>query len=144
MGLCEKFIPLQDFETIKIVLEKPGYIYTGRQASLKKWFTFDTLLRNELVKVRASHKRIDPARYLRHDGYAGQEIMHLALGAHRNPSILEGERVLDQARWQVLEQLSFGHFFDLDFLIIYALKLLILERWERIRSHERKENRQYH
>lgn len=144
LELCEKFIPSEDIGIIRIVLEKPGYSYSGQQPTLKKWFDFDALLRNELVKVRAIHKHIDPAKYLRRDSFAGQEIMHLALSAHRNPSILEGEKLLDQARWQALEEFSLGHFFDLDFLIVYAWKLLILERWERIREHERKENRQYH
>ena len=27
-----------------------------------------------------------------------------------------------------------GHYFDIDFLITYALKLLILERWENMRA----------
>jgi len=30
--------------------------------------------------------------------------------------------------------LSMGHYFDLNFLIIYALKLGILERWARVDS----------
>jgi hypothetical protein len=42
--------------------------------------------------------------------------------------------MLDEARWRMLEELCVGHYFDLDFLIIYALKLLILERWQRIRT----------
>lgn len=56
------------------------------------------------------------------------------MNAHRNPSILEAERMLDGERWCMLDELSLGHYFDIDFLIVYALKILILERWERIRT----------
>ena len=36
-----------------------------------------------------------------------------------------------------MDELATGHYFDLDFLISYALKLLILERWERINSADK-------
>jgi len=34
--------------------------------------------------------------------------------------------------------LSTGHYFDLDLLITYAYKLLILQRWENIREADKK------
>jgi hypothetical protein len=46
--------------------------------------------------------------------------------------MLEAEKALDLERWQLLEELACGHYFDLDALLIYALKLLILERWAKI------------
>lgn len=131
---CSEFIPEADIE----ILKKASILgdYTGQSAhpTLKKWEGFDTMLRNELVKVRASRKHVSPARYLRREEFAEPDIAHLAMSAHRNPSILEAERLLDEARWRALDEFSSGHYFDLDFLIIYALKLLILERWERINT----------
>lgn len=103
---------------------------------VKRWVAFDTMLRNELVKIRASHKHIEPSGYLRRDEYSGQAIPHIAHTASRNTSILERERFLDKERWNVLSELETGHYFDADFLIIYAYKLKILERWERIRQAE--------
>jgi len=44
----------------------------------------------------------------------------------KNP--LEIEKRLMRAQWDFLEEQEIGHFFDLDFLIIYYLKLQILER----------------
>ena len=41
-------------------------------------------------------------------------------------------------RWKALEELSTGHYFDLDLLITYAYQLLILQRWENIRSADGK------
>jgi len=132
---CREFIPQKDVE----VLEDLPLPDAHRRVPLiiKKWRDFEAILRNELVKLRAGRKKKDPAKYLRPAGYAGSSVYHLALAAQRNPSPLEAERLLDYERWNFLEELSFGHYFDLDFLIIYAYKLLILERWERINLAEK-------
>jgi hypothetical protein len=102
--------------------------------TLNKWQAFDTALRNELVKIRSSRKHIDYVRYLRREEYAQPYITHAAMNAYRNTSILDAERILDQERWRALDEFSAGHYFDRDFLVVYALKLRILERWEKINS----------
>jgi hypothetical protein len=132
---CVQLIPEEDEDLLRSL---PSGAKNLRQIPvIKAWLDFDTMLRNELVKIRASRRRIDPEKYLRQDSYAGPSIYHIALAAHRNPSVLEGERSLDEARWNYLEELAFGHYFDLSFLIIYAYKLLILERWQRIYSADK-------
>lgn len=109
-------------------------------AALKKWYGFNTALRNELVKVRAAHKRIDPLIYVRPQSQeADASLTAIAMSVHRNPSLLEAERFLDQQRWSFLESLIFGHYFDIDFLVVYGLKLLILARWERIHKADTRE-----
>jgi len=42
---------------------------------------------------------------------------------------LEKEVQLMQLQWQKLETLASGHHFDLEALIIYKIKLMILDRW---------------
>ena len=98
------------------------------------YLEFDRMLRNELVKVRSQRKHLDPAKYLRGEGYTDLAIIHLVQNVIRNPSILEAENILDAARWEFLDELTAGHYFQLEFLIVYAYKLLLLERWERIRA----------
>jgi hypothetical protein len=51
-----------------------------------------------------------------------------------NASPLDAEKNLDEIRWKALEELATGHYFDLDALITYAYRLLILLRWEQIRT----------
>jgi hypothetical protein len=129
---CRESIPEKDVEVLEnLTLEGSR---AKERPIIKNWLSFDLTLRNELVKLRASRKKIDPTKYLRPDGYASPSFYHIALAAQRNPSPLEGEKILDMERWNFLEGLSLGHHFDLDFLIIYAYKLLILERWERINN----------
>ncbi|MBL7151050.1 MAG: DUF2764 family protein [Candidatus Omnitrophica bacterium] len=127
LNLCRPLIPEAGFNLLQ-------HSDNGNQPTLQKWLEFDTALRNELVKIRAARKKIDPEKYLRRDGFVDPQISHSAINAYRNPSPLEGEMMLDQARWRLLDELCAGHYFDLDLLIIYAHKLLILERWQRIKS----------
>jgi hypothetical protein len=134
LEICHGLIPENDYtilSSLNLVEEKAPEEAT--QVTIRQWLCFDTTLRNELVKLRATRRHIDAVRYLRHDGYAAGDLAHIALAAIRNPSVIEGERFLDQERWKVLEEFSFGHFFDLDALIVYAYKLRLLERWENIR-----------
>ena len=129
---CRDKIADADIDCIR--LAKEAYAYQGEEPTLKKWSAFEVALRNELVKIRAVRKHIDPLKYTRGDGYIEPYITRIAMNASRNPAILEAEKGLDQGRWRALDELAVGHYFDLDFLLTYALKLLILERWQRINS----------
>lgn len=101
--------------------------------TLRRWRAFETMVRNELVLIRAARKKVDPARYLREDGSPeSSHAAHIAQNAYRKTSPLEGEKALDSERWRKLDDLSFGHYFDVDALVVYGAKLLILEKWERI------------
>lgn len=135
LEICKDKISEDDINLIKLIRE--DYACAGLQPTLKKWHVFDTALRNELVKIRAGRKHLDPLKYTRGEDYIEAYISHIAMNAHRNPSILEAERALDQDRWRKLDELAVGRYFDLDVLIVYALKLLILERWERINSADK-------
>ncbi|TAN61855.1 DUF2764 family protein [bacterium] len=131
LELCRQFIPSADIEALKKAAISGEYIDAKIHPTLKKWQEFDTGLRNELVKIRCLHKHVASEKYLRAEGYVPAYITHLASTVHRTPDILEAEKLLGQGRWYFLDALSFGHYFDLDFLLIYALKLFILERWDR-------------
>lgn len=135
---CEGLIPEADIEILKLsdrTGEYPPEDIT--QPTLEMWRGFDTALRNELAITRAAHKKIDANPYLRKSGYFDFSLRHVAQAAHRSQSILEAEKVLDAARWEFLDRLAFGHYFDLDYLVVYAHKLLILERWDRIRRSDK-------
>lgn len=137
LEICQDKIPAADLEVLCSASIDGEYAYRGSQETLKKWQAFDTGLRNELARIRAERKKIDPLKYQRKSEFIEPYFTRAALSAVRNASILEAEKALDQERWRALEDLSVGHYFDLDFLVVYAQKLLILERWEHIRSAEK-------
>jgi len=136
---CERFIPEKEVEVIRNASINGEYKYPATAGTLRKWQEFDTSLRNELSKIRASRRHLELSKYLRPQEYSELSLGYTAMNITRNPSPLEVEKNLDLERWRFLEELAFGHYFDLDFLIIYALKLLILERWELIEHADKEE-----
>ena len=49
--------------------------------------------------------------------------------ADKEENLLEGEMILDRFRWAFLNELELGHYYDLEFITIYGIKLTILERY---------------
>jgi len=105
--------------------------------TVRAWLDFDTALRNELARIRGHSKKIEAVKFLRPVTVHAADIAFIAASAHRHPHILEAEGILDAGRWAKLDELSFGHYFDLDALIIYAYKLKILERWDKINNADK-------
>lgn len=132
LDICCPLIPEKDCEVLRTLPFPEQYAEKGKRPPIiQRWIEFDGALRNELVKIRAIKKHLDPAAYLRHSGSFSAPAV---LAANINTSVLDMEKILDETRWKALEDLATGHYFDLDFLITYACKLRILERWENIRS----------
>jgi hypothetical protein len=135
LEICSPLIPEKDFQLLRTLPQPEQYSEKRkRHKIIQKWIEYDVGLRNELVRIRAIRKHIDPAVYLRPDGYSGPSIAPAVMEANTATSVLEAEKTLDETRWKALEELATGHYLDLDFLITYAYKLLILQRWENIRS----------
>jgi hypothetical protein len=135
---CETLIPDRDIETLKAVIASVDGCGSSGNRTLAKWASFETMLRNELVKIRSLRKKTDPVKYLRQDGCPESAYAaHMAINAYRKPSILEAEKALDIERWRELDELAVGHYFDLDALIVYAQKLLILEKWDNIQMADK-------
>ncbi|MCF7929847.1 MAG: DUF2764 domain-containing protein [Spirochaetales bacterium] len=103
-------------------------VCTGN-AVLDSWLNWETELRNELIRQRNAPFQTEGQNHIREaDTVAGHpDRVRPAIQAD---TPLEGERILDQARWQFLDDLSVGHYFDLEALIIYYLQLKILNRWQ--------------
>lgn len=137
---CQGFITDEDFLLLmNLPLTIDDYGKNVRHPTIERWFAFDTALRNELVQIRAHSKKTEAAKYLRGENPIDMAISHVAMSSHRSTSILDAEKLLDEARWQALDELGFGHYFDTAFLILYAYKLKILERWEKINTQDKEE-----
>jgi hypothetical protein len=135
LEMCCPLIPEKDCQLLRAVPQPGQYLEKGtRPPVVQRWVDFDVALRNELVKIRAAKKHLDPTAYLRPGGSDTSSIAMAVLAGNTTASPLDAEKALDESRWKALENIATGHYFDLDFLITYACKLLILERWEKIQS----------
>lgn len=137
LEMCVSVVSENDIEIIKACKKINSSRHDVSQSTLQKWDAFDTALRNALVRIRAARKHMNPDKYLRRDGYQDPHMANLAMNAYKNPSILESEKILDKERWQALDELLSGHHFDIDALIIYAHKLLIVEKYDKINAADK-------
>lgn len=135
--ICKDLIPEHELGLLEAIYNGKEESYDHSFLSLNEWRKFDTALKNEIVKIRAVRRHKDPAKYLRRDGYYDPALSHIAVNAYRNPSILESEKMLDEARWRVFDEITAGHYFDIDVLITYAYRLLMLEKWDKIQNADR-------
>ena len=99
--------------------------------TVEKWNSWERGLRNELVKMRASKKSQDSEKYIA-VGDTEVGVSEVAREAFQAASPLDAESVLNKARWEYLEELESGNYFNLSKLIIYYLKLQILQRKQEI------------
>ena len=105
----------------------------------KKYWLREKNIRNELVKLRAHSLGIDGSEFLV-DDENDPFIINGANAALKAQSPLEAELILDDLRWNWIEELESGHFFDQDFLTAYYVKLQILLRKEKFEVEQGKKN----
>lgn len=105
-----------------------------RETGSRAWKMFERTLRNELARNRAIRMHKDPQQHVREDIRFDPFIAPFSHWAVSQDSPLDAELYLDRVRWEKLDELAVGHYFDIEILVIYSLKLKILERWDRINS----------
>jgi hypothetical protein len=129
---CAGLIPAQGYALLEAIGNGTVLSLPRARGVLEQWVSFETALRNELVRLRADRIKAEPQRFLRGEAPHLPDVHTAASNAYRMPSVLDTEKSLDAYRWQKLEELGFGHFFDFDALIVYALKLMIVARWDSV------------
>ncbi len=130
---CAQHCTASDFAVLQAVRYRPEHAETSDIALLNDWYMFERGLRNALARLRGAALNEDVEKYLRvaddgGDGTHVGRVEELARNALAESSPLRAEQALQLARWQMLDQLEAGHFFDLEKLIAYLLKLRLLER----------------
>jgi hypothetical protein len=104
--------------------EPTGFSFADRILSWEKE------LRLELAKARISKRSFDtPPNLQASDGRYSLLEQVRAVMALDSP--LDAERYLDQLRWSFLEDIGARHYFDLEALVVYYLKLQLALRQEK-------------
>jgi len=129
---CKEQLTEKDMEIILRATIEPIHTAIDSCATLQKYREFDRQLRNELVVVRAAKKEKEKSDYIRGEYYANPFLAHYVHVVFSQDSPREAERMLERMRWEAIEDLKSGHYFDVDYLVAYALELQILERWGKI------------
>ena len=97
-------------------------------AALREFKLYEKMLRDELVLYRQSLKTRQEHK---------PRLFAATVLKEGNP--LDVEKKLLRLRWQLLSELEFGHYSDIEFLILYYLKLQILQRLQQFDKEKGKE-----
>lgn len=115
---CGKWLSPRDMEELGAL---DGEEETeSASAVLKAWQEFNMSLKKDLASFREERKKGNEKK----PGFLAGKVLEQA-----NP--LEMELYLEKAKWDFLENLEVGHFFDIGKLAVYYLKLGILVRLEK-------------
>ena len=83
LEVCRPLIPKKDFQLLRALPQPEQYSEKGKSHQIiLKWIEFDVALRNELVRIRAVKKHLDPATYLRTEGYSGSFPIPAGFGSN--------------------------------------------------------------
>lgn len=95
-------------------------------ALMNKWLDWNFSLQADLAVLRAQRQGKNADEYQKADRVAGTE--EVAREAFAASSALLAEEVIERSRWSFLDELEVGHYFDLGKLLVYRLRISILER----------------
>lgn len=95
----------------------------------RRWAGIETQLRNEIARVRGKRIGAESSPYLRRHEFIDVRIEPLVVDAFAKSNPLERERVLDEGRWSLLDDLVAEDPYGLTAVLAHAVKLGIAERW---------------
>ena len=109
---------------------------------LKAWIRFEVGLRNALVTARANILELDSAAYLVAPELADKDTdySHIVSEWSGASDPLTALKVLDEARWDWLEEHGGWYSFYACEIEVYAARLVLLHRWRRILSEKKQRN----
>lgn len=132
LDLCREQVAESDHALLSRISIAAPFRRPGDPAAWRTYSSWETALRNELVAQRAQRLGLDPEPFRREAPFF-PGLSAFAKEALDAATPKDAETALDRRRWSVLEELEAGTQFDLGRLIVYRLKLMILERRERFR-----------
>lgn len=136
---CRRLLTEEDYVRLETVLSPGPRAFKMTRDVLGRWVDFEQRFRNELAWVRATRAHQDPQKYVRGER-AAESFIHEAIAqAQKAADPWEAERVLDACRWRYLDELEQGRFFHFDNVLIFGLRLQILERHQIFKSPQGQE-----
>ena len=116
-----------EFKRLSLTAAPSDFPKNGLAARYLEW---ETALRNSIAKSRATRWTRAASFYRHADGFGETEADRLSREAFAAENPLEREKLLDNARWDKLDELEGGQHFCYGALCIYKLKLELLLKWK--------------
>ena len=123
---CSSYLNKKDFDAVLSIIAGDPNKAARSLKTVIDWLSWDLAIRGSLAGLRAA----DLGRSVAEEGDKGakREILDLATDIFGAASPIDADEMLDLARWRMLESLEHGHYFNMEWLALYCLKLKIAER----------------
>ncbi|MDD4202054.1 MAG: DUF2764 family protein [Candidatus Omnitrophica bacterium] len=115
---CEKWLSEKDMDILLNSVVFEDDIDFEKDDMLSIWKAFDAFLRKQLARYRENTK----------EGLKSSVTDKTIKEIVEQQDPLKKEKVLAEKKLEILDDLEQGHVFDLEAVIIYYLKLVIIER----------------
>lgn len=127
---CRRLMARGHYETIQAVLA--GGTPETSSRTVQACLEFEHILKNELAFHQAHKAGKSPDGYVRGNRsfQTGVKLAIDAAKSAKNP--LEAEKAIDRSRWEFYETMQIGHHYDFEYILLYGLKLKILERYHHV------------
>ena len=122
-----------------------NYLLQTPNAFLKEWVTFEMHVTNLLVGINCRKYERDPEEELIGDNFVTEAINRSSakdfglegeldyigqvLSIAETQNLLNREKSLDQFKWDQLNQYTLFHYFSVEVVMAYILKLQMIYRW---------------
>lgn len=128
LNICQDKLPKTQFELLRQLSLVPAPIAVESCSAVKRWYEWETCLRNRLARQRSSSD--NPADdYIQAETNFFSEIEPAIQEAIALDNPLDRERRLDALRWRCLDDIAACDDFSFNALAVYMIKLLLLEKW---------------
>jgi len=129
---CQRLLKPDDVADILIALERSD----GQPKSvvLRQWQEFSRCLKNEIAWGRAAARQQNPTAVIQGERAFDAEVTNALTQTSRTENLLEAQIMLLQMQWHRADQLVINQFFSIDFILMYGVKLRLLERLNAFKS----------
>ena len=124
--LCEK-----GFDDKELGVSFYRQINSCSNEFLNTYYTFDRNLRNTQVLYLAKKNNLKSDGLTVGDVDNEFEEYKQVESILANPNILEREKLLDNLRWEKINQITIFEYFTLDKILAFLVKMNIVERWNK-------------
>ena len=130
---CERHLSDDDYSLVCAIFNDQDKIETDRDG-IQKLIEFNHGFRNDLVYFRAEHAHKDPADHMRGQRTANPYYMETIQRAATETNLLDSQKVIDRFMWETWDDLSCTYYFGLELIVVYGLKIRMLESYQKTRS----------
>jgi len=113
-----------------------NHIYRGAAKCpnrfIREWYEFDRKVRNAQVDYLSKKEGHDGSAYLEGGLDTSFEEYPALCRIFGMDNLIERERALDKLRWEKVNSLTTFHYFDIDVILGFLLKAMIVSRWDRL------------